>query len=114
MLDKQIWLGVWVLVCEIEVVVRKGMLEMPKKTMIPGMWVLEGVAAVVVGWWPEWLEAALDTLPQQGRLVPELVVVLRGHQFSQVMVGVGVVELGLIGALQALVGVVREVVAVGC
>jgi len=30
------------------------------------------------------------------------------------MVGVGVVELGLIGALQALVGVVPEVVAVGC
>jgi len=47
LLDKQIWLGVWVLLWEIEVGVRKGMLEMPRKTMIPGMWVLEGVAAVV-------------------------------------------------------------------
>jgi len=50
LLDKDIWLGVWVLVWEMEVVVRKVMREVPRETMIPGMWVLGGVVAVVVGW----------------------------------------------------------------
>ena len=50
LLDKEIWLGVWVLVWEIEVVARKMMREVPRETMIPGMWVLGGVVAVVVEW----------------------------------------------------------------
>ena len=50
LLDKEIWLGVWVLVWEMEVVVRKVMREVPRETIIPGMWVLGGVVAVVVGW----------------------------------------------------------------
>ena len=50
LLDKEIWLGVWVLVWKMKVVVRKVMREVPRETMIPGMWVLGGVAAVVVGW----------------------------------------------------------------
>jgi len=37
LLDKEIWLGVWVLVWEMKVVVRKVMGEVPRKTMIPGM-----------------------------------------------------------------------------
>jgi len=37
LLDKEIWLGVWVLVWEMEVVARKVMGEVPRKTMIPGM-----------------------------------------------------------------------------
>ena len=49
LLDKEIWLGVWVLVWEMEVVARKVMREVPRKTRIPGMWVLGGVVAVVVG-----------------------------------------------------------------
>jgi len=49
LLDKEIWLGVWVLVWEMEVVARKVMQEVPRETMIPGMWVLGGVVAVVVG-----------------------------------------------------------------
>ena len=48
--DKEIWLWVWVLVWEMEVVARKVMREVPRETMIPGMWVLGGVVAVVVGW----------------------------------------------------------------
>jgi len=50
LLDKEIWLGVWVLVWEMEVVARKVMREVPRETMIPGMWVLGVVVAVVVGW----------------------------------------------------------------
>jgi len=50
LLDKEIWLGVWVLVWEMEVVGRKTMREVPRETMIPGMWVLGGVVAVVVKW----------------------------------------------------------------
>jgi len=48
LLDKEIWLGVWVLVWEMEVVARKVMREVPRETMIPGMWVLGGMVAVVV------------------------------------------------------------------
>jgi len=33
-----------------EVVVRKLMREKPRETIIPGMWVLGGMAAVVVEW----------------------------------------------------------------
>ena len=44
LLDKEIWLGVGVLVWEMEVVPRKVMQEVPRETMIPGMWVLGG-------WW---------------------------------------------------------------
>ena len=33
-----------------EVVARKVMREVPRETMIPGMWVQGGVVAVVVGW----------------------------------------------------------------
>jgi len=47
---KEIWLGVWVLVWEREVVARQVMREVPRETMILGMWVLGGVVAVVVGW----------------------------------------------------------------
>ena len=50
LLDKEIWLGVWVVVWEMDVVARKVMREVPRETMIPGMWVLGGVVAVVVGW----------------------------------------------------------------
>ena len=50
LLDKEIWLGVWVVVWEMEVVVRKVVQEVPREPMIPGMWVLGGVLAVVVGW----------------------------------------------------------------
>jgi len=50
LLDKEIWLGVGVLVWEMEVVARKMMREVPRETMIPGMWVLGGVVAVVVEW----------------------------------------------------------------
>jgi len=50
LLDKEIWLGVWVLVWEMEVVARKVIREVPRETMIPGMWVQGGVVAVVVGW----------------------------------------------------------------
>jgi len=50
LLDKEIWLGVWVLVWEVEVVARKLMREVPRETMIPGMWVLGGMVAVLVGW----------------------------------------------------------------
>jgi len=49
LLDKEIWLGVWVLVWEMEVVARKVMQEVPKETMIPRMWVLGGMVVVVVG-----------------------------------------------------------------
>ena len=42
LLDKEIWWGVWVLVWEMEVVARKVMREVPRETMIPGMWVLGG------------------------------------------------------------------------
>jgi len=48
--DKEISLREWVLVWEMEAVVRKVMQEVPRETMIPGMWVLGGVVAVVVGW----------------------------------------------------------------
>jgi len=44
LLDKEIWLGVWVLVLEMEVVASKVMRQVPRETMIPGMWVLGG-------WW---------------------------------------------------------------
>ena len=50
LLDKEIWLGVWVLVWEMEVVARKVMREGPREPMIPGRWVLGGVLAVVGGW----------------------------------------------------------------
>ena len=50
LLDKEIWLRVWVLVWEMEVVARKVMPEVPRETMIPGMWELGGIVAVVVGW----------------------------------------------------------------
>jgi len=50
----------------------------------------------------------------QGRLGLGLVVVPRGRQFSQLVVRVGVVGVGLVGALRALVRVVGAVVAVGC
>ena len=46
--DKEIWLGVWGLVWEMEVVARNVMREVPRETMIPGMWVLVGVVVVVV------------------------------------------------------------------
>ena len=49
-LDKEIWLGVWVLGWEIEVVTRMVVREVPRETRILGMLVLEGVMAVVV-WW---------------------------------------------------------------
>jgi len=39
---------VWVLVWEMEVVARKMMQEVPRETMILGMWVLGGLVAVVV------------------------------------------------------------------
>jgi len=48
-LDKESWLGVWVLVWEMEVVARKVMREVPRETMIPGIWVMGGVVAVLVG-----------------------------------------------------------------
>jgi len=50
LLDKEIWLGVWVLVWEREVVARKVMREVLRETIILGMWVLGVVVAVVVGW----------------------------------------------------------------
>ena len=50
MLDKEIWLGVWVLVWEMEVVVRKVIREVPSESMIPGKWGLGRVVAVVVRW----------------------------------------------------------------
>jgi len=49
-LDKEIWLGGWVQVWEMEVVARKVMREVPREIMIPGMWVLGGVVVEVVGW----------------------------------------------------------------
>jgi len=50
LLDKEIWLGVWVLLWEMEVVARKVMREVLRETVIPGIWVLGRVVAVVVGW----------------------------------------------------------------
>jgi len=50
LLDNAIWLGVWVLIWEMEVVARKVMREVPRETIILGMWVLGAVVAVVVGW----------------------------------------------------------------
>jgi len=50
LLDKEIWLGMWVLVSEMVGVVRKVVREVPGKPMIPGLWVLGGVVAVVVEW----------------------------------------------------------------
>jgi len=50
LLDKEIWLGLRVPAWEMELVARKVMREVPRKTMIPGMWVLGGVVAVVVRW----------------------------------------------------------------
>ena len=44
LLDQEMWLGVWVLVWEIEVVARKVIQEVPRETIIPDMWVLGG-------WW---------------------------------------------------------------
>ena len=40
----------WVPVWEMAVVARNVMREVPRETMILGMWVLGGVVAVVVGW----------------------------------------------------------------
>jgi len=48
-LDNEIWLGVWVLVWEMEVVVSKVIPEVPSERMIPGKWILGRVVAVV-GW----------------------------------------------------------------
>ena len=59
-------------------------------------------------------EAHLNTPLEKGRLGLGLVVVPRGRQFSRLVVGVGVVGVGLVGALRALVGVVGALVAVGC
>ena len=59
-------------------------------------------------------EAHLHTPLEQARLGQGLVVVPRGRQFSRLVVGVGVVGVGLVGALRALVGVVGAVLAVGC
>jgi len=113
LLDKQIWLGVWVLVWEREVVARKVMREVPRETMILGMWVLGGGGSssrVVTG--------AVEGTPaqplEQGRLGLGLVVIPRRRQFSRLVVGVGVVGVGLLGALRALVGVVGAAMAVGC
>ena len=50
LLDKEIWLRVWVLVWEMEVVALKVMREVPREIMMPGMWVLAGMVAVVVLW----------------------------------------------------------------
>jgi len=114
LLDKEIWLSVWVLVWEMEVVARKVMREVPRETMIPGMWVLRRVVAVVVRWWPGPSEAHQLTPLEEGRLGLKLVVVPCGHRFSRLVVGVGVIGEGLVGALRALVRVVGAVVAVGC
>jgi len=59
-------------------------------------------------------EAHLHSALEQGRLGLGLVVIPRGRQFSRLVVGVGVVRVGLVGALRALVGVVGAVVEVGC
>jgi len=47
LLGKEMGLGVWVLVWEMEVVARKVMREVSRESMIPGMGVQEGVVAVV-------------------------------------------------------------------
>ena len=91
LLDKEIWLGVRVLVWEIEGVARKMMREVPMETMIPGMGVLGGVVAVVVGWRPGPSEAHLHTPLEQGSLGLGLVLVPHRRQFSRLVVGVGVV-----------------------
>jgi len=109
LLDTQIWLAVWVLVWEMEVVARMVMREVLRETMIPGMWVLGGVVAVLVGWSPRPSEAHLHTWLEQGPLGLGLVLVPRGLWFTRVVVGVGVVRVGLVGALRALVGVVGAV-----
>ena len=59
-------------------------------------------------------EAPRHTPLEQGRLGLGLVVVPRGREFSRLVVGVGVVGVGHVGALLALVGVVAAGVAVGC
>lgn len=56
----------------------------------------------------------LDTQQEQGRLGLGLVVVPCGPQFTSLMVEVGVVGVGLVGAPQALVGVDGAVVVVRC
>jgi len=71
-----------------------------------------GVVAVVVGWWQGTSEAPLHTPLEQGCLGPRLVVVPRRRQFSQLVVGGGVVGVGLVGALGALLEVVGAVVVV--
>ena len=110
LLDKEIWLGVWVLIWKIEVVVRRVVGEAPRETMIPGMWVLGGVVAVLVGWWPGPSAAPVPTSLEEGCRGQGLVVVPRGRQFGQLVVGVGVAY----GApLRALVGLVRAVVLQG-
>jgi len=51
LLDKEIWLRVCLLGSEMVVVVRKMVQEVPRETIIPGMWVQRGlVVVVVVGW----------------------------------------------------------------
>lgn len=50
LLDKEKWLGMWVLVWEKEVVVRKVVREVLMGTMILARWVLGGAVGVVVGW----------------------------------------------------------------
>ena len=50
LLDKEIGLGLWVLVWEMEVVARKVMREVPRETMIRGRWVLGEVVVVVLRW----------------------------------------------------------------
>jgi len=110
LLDKEIWLGVWVLIWEIVVVVRKVVREALRETLIPRMWVLGGVVALLVEWWPGPSAAPLHTPLEQGCLGLGLVVVPRGGQFGQLVVGVGV---ELVAPLRALVGLVRLVVVQG-
>jgi len=47
--EKAMCMSVWVLVWEIEVVVRTLVEDVPRETMIPGIRVLRGVVTVLVG-----------------------------------------------------------------
>jgi len=49
-LGKEIWLRVCLQGWEMVVVVRKMVQEVPRETIIPGMWVQRGLVVFGVGW----------------------------------------------------------------